>query len=148
MVSTPHHSPGASEPAALVTHPIATTPLSQTTPVVPAEEFFKHKGYDPSAVNMSVSYEPADIRKARITRETLELKTRLKQEALDRHHQRLKETAVYAIGIIVLLALLAVSIALVFNTNVSLEERSWGRTSITSILTAIGGYLFGSKGAK
>jgi hypothetical protein len=143
MVAHPHQSPEAPEPA-LISQALSPTPI------VPAEEFFKHQGYEPSAVNMSVSqhYESPEVRRSRLKREELELKARLERETLEHRHQRLKEISVYVIGSLVLLVLLAVSITLVYNTSASLDERSWGRTSITSVLTAIGGYLFGSKSSK
>jgi hypothetical protein len=146
MVLSPQDLPEISpESPALIPH------LNRETAAPPAiqpDEYFKRQGYDPDAVNISMTQQ-VESREAmlfRHRREEMELLARIEKDKEEYAHQRLKEYLGYSVGIILITVLVSISIAFMCNKNASPDAQGWARTTLTSVITAIGGYVFGNKG--
>jgi len=122
--------------ALLSTHPQAPELLK---PELRVDEYFEHQGYQPSSVNISITkqFETPE-----------EIQFRHKQAIDERHHQRQKEYLGYGLGIILISVLATTSIVFLCNKNTSQESQGWARTTLTSVITAVAGYVFGSKGSE
>jgi cation transport ATPase len=145
MVLSPQNLPnGSSKSPALIP---SLSPEAPTVRAIQPEEYFKHKGYDPETVNISMTQQ-VESREAmlfRHKREEIELLARIEKEKEEQSHQRLKEYLGYSVGIVLISVLVSISIAFMCNKNASPDAQGWARTTLTSVITAIGGYVFGSK---
>jgi cation transport ATPase len=132
MVPSSQDPPNAPPESPALIHPL--NPETAAPPAIQAEEYFKHQGYDPNLVNFSMTQQVE-------SRESMLL--RHEREQAEHFHQRNKEYLGYGVGIVLITVLMTSSLAIVCNKNTSSDEKGWARTVLTSVATAVGGYMFG-----
>lgn len=141
-------------------HPQETLP-SPGIPVVSTDDFLKRAGVNPAALmNYKVeSFGETESRlrqeeleqKARLGKEETERNARLEKERLDDAHKRsmerykfiVKEATVYIVGILLITALGTTSTFILFNGDSAQEAKTWAKSTLTAIATAVAGYVFG-----
>lgn len=105
-------------------------------PIETINDYFERHGAEPSAVKIDIAYESPE--------EALRVQER------ERHQRRMelarfvtKEGSAYVVGCLLVVALTTVSVATLLDKTASPESQAWARATLTSVGTAIGGYLFG-----
>jgi hypothetical protein len=120
-------------------------------PVLTLDEPFLRRGVDPSKAKLDAQWEHPEEMRSRLKREEAEQQTRLQKEMLTQQQQHqlaiyrflVKEAAVYVSGLILIGILCVTSTQILANKTASAEERSWARTTLAAVATAIAGYIFG-----
>jgi cation transport ATPase len=128
-------------PNATPESPALIPPLTQETaapPAIQVDEYFKHQGYDPRAVSISMNQQVE-------SRETMLL--RHEREKEERFHQRVKEYLGYGVGIVLITVLMTSSLVIICDEETTADAKDWARTTLTSVVTAVGGYVFGKSKA-
>ncbi len=127
-----------------------------------SDDLWRKIGLEPSAIGFSGKIESRAEMEARLRREEIELSARLEKESteraarlekerLDDAHKRalerskflFKEASVYMVGILLIIALGATSSFVLFDKGASEESKTWARSTLTAIATAVAGYVFG-----
>jgi cation transport ATPase len=103
------------------------------------QEYLKNQGYEPSSFDISIT------KKSEPEAEMLFRHRRAIAEQI--HHQR-KEYLNYGLGMILVIVLVTASVIFMFDKNSSSEAQGWARTTLTSIVTAVAGYVFGKGSEK
>ncbi|WP_421655659.1 hypothetical protein [Leptothermofonsia sp. ETS-13] len=126
------------------------------------DDLLRRIGLEPSAIGFSGKIESRAEMEARLRREEIELNARLEKEntervarlekerlddshkrALERYRFLVKEASVYVIGILLIIALGSTSSVILFDKSASEESKTWARSTLTAIATAVAGYVFG-----
>jgi len=115
------------------------------------DDFFRERGIEPSSVKFNLEYETPEEMQFRLKREDAELTARLEKEKTDNSHKQkvefsrfiVKELSVYAIGILLIVAMSITSTRALMDKDSSQDAKVWAKSTLTAIATAVGGYLFG-----
>jgi hypothetical protein len=108
----------------------------KSLPMESIDDYFKGNGIEPSSIKIDISYDSPDAI------------NRTQQEEV---HQRklafakfiIKEASVYAIGLCLVIALASVSLVVILDKKASSESQAWSKSTLTALMTAIAGYVFG-----
>lgn len=128
---------------------------TQQPPILTLDEPFLRRGVDPSKAKLDAQWEHPEEMRSRLKREEAEQQTRLDQDMLSQQQQHqlavyrfvVKEAAVYVAGLILIGILCVTSTQILANKAASVEEKSWARTTLAALATAIAGYIFGKSSA-
>jgi cation transport ATPase len=102
-------------------------------------EYLEHRGYEPASIDVSITKKfesPA------------EMLFRQQQAIGERLHQQRKEYLNYGLGTILVIILVTVSMILMFSPKATADTQAWARTTLTSMATAVVGYVFGTKNSE
>jgi cation transport ATPase len=100
------------------------------------KEYLKNQGVEPSSFDISITKK---------SEPEAEMRFRHQQAIEERRHQQRKEYFNYGLGMILVTVLVTASILLMTSPKASSDTQGWARTTLTSVATAVAGYMFGSK---
>jgi cation transport ATPase len=136
MVPSSQDPPNATPESPALIHPL--NPEAAAPPAIQADEYFKHQGYEPNTVNFSMTQQ-VESREGMLLRH--------EREKEERTHQRTKEYLGYGVGIVLFTVLMTSSLVIICNEKTTADAKDWARTTLTSVVTAVGGYVFGKSKA-
>jgi cation transport ATPase len=99
------------------------------------DDYFREIGIEPSSVKLEIEYGTSE--------ETNQEKRDAHQQRMEFYRFIVKEASVYAIGCLLVIALTVVSTSVLLNKNSSSESQAWAKSTLTALVTAIAGYVFG-----
>jgi cation transport ATPase len=100
------------------------------------KEYLKNQGYEPSSFDISITKK---------SEPEAEMLFRHRQAIDERRHQQRKEYFNHGLGMLLVSVLVTTSMVLMISPKASSDTQGWARTTLTSVVTAVAGYVFGSK---
>lgn len=104
-------------------------------PIETIDDYFKEVGIEPSSVKLEIEYGASE--------ETKQEKQDTHQQKMELYRFVVKEASVYAIGCLLVVALTTVSTSVILDKKAHPESQAWAKSTLTALVTAIAGYVFG-----
>jgi|GEM_PF-6951240 cation transport ATPase len=115
------------------------TPYQAAHPHIPVEstdDYLRQLGINPANIKIDIHSETPEERRSRLRREERRAQADL-----------IKELLLYAVGVLLVSALMIISVVVFLNKEYSQEWQDWARSTLTATLTAVVGYVFGKTSA-
>lgn len=112
-------------------------------PIKNTDDFYKDRGIDPSSIKFEVGYENPEEIRARLAIEKSEKESSLKEKESANSYQRKKEAFTYLLAALLILALAIISLSTLYKNTSPTEDKEWAKSTLTVIVSAVSGYIFG-----
>lgn len=100
------------------------------------DDYLRQLGINPANIKIDIQSETPEERRSRLRREERKAQADL-----------IKELLLYAVGVLLVGALIIISVTVFLNKEYSQEWQDWARSTLTATLTAVVGYIFGKSSA-